>query len=84
MKSEYDFSKGKRGRVLPPEPEGKSRLTIRLDQEIVDRFLEMAERSGGSVSYETLINSALQEYLCGGVPKLDTKHPEQAHFHSLL
>jgi len=80
MKSEYDFSKGKRGRVLQPEPEpeGKSRLLIRLDQEIVDRFLEMAERSGGSVSYETLINSALQEYLCGRVPKLDWEHPEQA------
>jgi uncharacterized DUF497 family protein len=36
----YDFSKGKRGRVLRPEPEpvGKARITIRLDQDIVDRF----------------------------------------------
>jgi len=49
MKDRYDFSKGKRGRVLPPqpEPEGKTRITIRLDQEIVDRFFEMAEQSGG-------------------------------------
>ena len=41
MKDRYDFSKGKRGRVLPPEPEpeGKTRITIRLDQDIVDRFL---------------------------------------------
>ena len=47
MKSHYDFSKGKRGRVLPPEPEpeGKTRITIRLDQDIVDRFFEIAERS---------------------------------------
>ena len=48
MKDRYDFSKGKRGRVLPtePEPEGKVRITIRLDQEIVDRFFQMAEASG--------------------------------------
>jgi hypothetical protein len=40
MKDRYDFSKGKRGRVLPPEPEpaGNTRITIRLDQDIVDRF----------------------------------------------
>ncbi len=46
MKNRYDFSKGKRGKVLPPkpEPEGKTRITIRLDQDIVDRFFEMAKR----------------------------------------
>ena len=45
MKSLYDFSKGKRGRVLLPESEaeGKTRITIRLDKDIVDRFFEMAE-----------------------------------------
>jgi uncharacterized protein (DUF4415 family) len=45
MEDRYDFSKRKRGRVLPPEPEpeGKTPITIRLDQEILDRFLEMAE-----------------------------------------
>ena len=38
----------KRGKVLPsePEPEGKTRITIRLDQDIVDRFFAMAEASG--------------------------------------
>jgi len=48
MKDRYDFSRGKRGRVLPPEPEpeGKPRITIRLDQDIVDRFFQMAEESG--------------------------------------
>jgi len=67
MKDRYDFSKGKRGRVVPPdpEPEGKTRITIRLDQDIVDRFFEMAERSGGSTGYQTLINAALREYLEG-------------------
>jgi|ERR1700733_6370541 len=46
MKDRYDFSKGKRGRVLPPEPEpaGKTRITIRLDQDIVDRFFRMGKK----------------------------------------
>jgi uncharacterized protein (DUF4415 family) len=50
MKDRYDFSNGKRGRVLPPQPEaeGKTRITIRLDQDIVDHFFRMAEESGGA------------------------------------
>jgi uncharacterized protein (DUF4415 family) len=73
MKNKYDFSKGKRGRVLPPapEPEGKTRITIRLDQDILDRFLHLAEQSGGSVGYQTLINLALREYLDGKAPKFE-------------
>jgi uncharacterized protein (DUF4415 family) len=73
MKQSYDFSKGKRGRVLPPEPEaeGKTRITIRLDQEIVERFLAMAERTGGAAGYQTLINAALREYLDGTSPKFE-------------
>ena len=73
MKDHYDFSKGKRGRVLPPEAEseGKTRITIRLDRDIVDRFFEMAEQSGGATGYQTLINAALREYLDGKAPKLE-------------
>jgi len=73
MKNRYDFSKGKRGRVLvpEPEPEGKTRITIRLDQDIVDRFFRMAEESGGMTGYQTLINAALREYLDGRVPKFE-------------
>lgn len=73
MKKEYDFSKGKRGRVLPPEQEaeGKTRITIRLDRDIVDRFFEFAEQSGGATGYQTLINAALREYLEGKAPKLE-------------
>jgi uncharacterized protein (DUF4415 family) len=73
MKDRYDFSKGKRGRVLPPEPEpeGKTRITIRLDQDIVDRFFRMAEESGGEAGYQTLINSALREYLGGKAPRFE-------------
>lgn len=73
MKDRYDFTKGKRGRVLTPEfvPEGKARITIRLDQDIVDRFFEMSERSGGAMGYQTLINAALREYLDGKAPRLE-------------
>ncbi len=73
MKDRYDFSKGKRGPVLPPEtePEGKTRITIRLDRDIVDRFFEIAEQSGTATGYQTLINAALREYLDGKAPKLE-------------
>ena len=73
MKYRYDFSKGKQGRILSPEPEseGKTRVTIRLDQDIVDRFLAMAEQSGGATGYQTLINAALREYLEGKAPKIE-------------
>ncbi len=73
MKDLYDFGKGKRGRVQPPEPEpeGKTRITIRLDRDIVDRFFEMAERSGGTTGYQTLINAALREYLEGKAPRFE-------------
>jgi len=73
MKKQYDFSQGKRGRVLPAEPESesKTRITIRLDREIIERFLEMAEQSGGATGYQTLINAALREYLDGKAPKFE-------------
>jgi len=73
MKDRYDFSKGKRGLVVPkePEPEGKVRITIRLDQDIVDRFFALAEASGGATGYQTLINAALREYLDGKAPRFE-------------
>jgi uncharacterized protein (DUF4415 family) len=62
MKDSYDFSSGRRGRITKPEPElaGKVKITIRLDQDIVDHFLARADESGGSVGYQTLINDALR------------------------
>jgi uncharacterized protein (DUF4415 family) len=58
MKKEYDFSKGKRGAVIPPK--GKTRITIYLDDEVLDRFRLTAERSGKG--YQTLINDALRAH----------------------
>jgi uncharacterized protein (DUF4415 family) len=73
MKPQYDISKGKRGRIVPPEPEprGKTRITIRLDEDLVDHFLQEAERSGSSTGYQTLINDALRQYVEGKAPKLE-------------
>src|SRR2546427_6091124 len=61
MKKEYDFSRGKRGAVIPLPP-GKTRITIRLDTEILDWFLAKVHAAGGG-SYQTLINDALQEHI---------------------
>ena len=73
MKDQYDFSKGRRGRVVPEAPlePGKVKITIRLDEDIVDHFGREADRSGGSVGYQTLINSALREYVEGKAPRIE-------------
>lgn len=73
MRDHYDFSKGKRGRILPAEPEplGKTRITIRLDEDIVDAFLKEADQAGGAIGYQTLINNALRMHIEGKAPKLE-------------
>lgn len=58
MKAEYDFSKSRRGAVVPSA--GKTRITIRLDSEIIDWFKSEVEKAGGG-NYQTLINQALLE-----------------------
>lgn len=73
MKQRYDFSGGKRGRVVaaPQEPRGKTRITIRLDEDLVDHFLKEADASGGTAGYQTLINDALRQHVEGKAPKLE-------------
>jgi uncharacterized protein (DUF4415 family) len=73
MKQQYDFSRGKRGRVVPQEPKqiGKTRITIRIDDDIVDLFLKEAEASEGKIGYQTLINNALRQYMDGKAAKLE-------------
>ena len=61
MKKRYDFSKGKRGAVVSPA-RGKSRITIRLDDEILNWFRREVNNAGGG-NYQTLINDALREYI---------------------
>ena len=61
MKANYDFSKARRGAVVPPS-RNKRRITIRLDSDIVDWFRSMAEVQGGG-SYQTMLNDALRNYI---------------------
>ena len=46
MKKEFDFSKAKRGPVIKV-PCGKSRITIRLDDDILDWFRQRVDEAGG-------------------------------------
>ena len=59
MKKEYDFSKGRRGPAVPQK--GKTRITIYLDDTIIDQFRAQSERTGKG--YQTLINDALRSHL---------------------
>lgn len=61
MKREYDFSKAKRGTVVPV-PRGKTRITIRLDDDILEWFRRQVERAGGG-NYQSLINDALRQHV---------------------
>ena len=61
MKDEYDFSNGRRGAVVPTPP-GKTRITIRIDDEILDWFREKVSDAGGG-NYQTLINDALRDHI---------------------
>lgn len=61
MKKEYDFSKGKRGAVLKAPP-GKTRITIRIDDDVLEWFRAQVHAAGGG-NYQTLLNQALREYM---------------------
>jgi uncharacterized protein (DUF4415 family) len=56
VRKEYDFSKGKRGAVIPSP--GKTRLTIMLDDDVIEFFRAKAEVQG--TGYQTLVNAALR------------------------
>jgi uncharacterized protein (DUF4415 family) len=65
MRKEYDFSKGKRGAVIPSP--GKTRITIMLDDDVIEFFRAKAEAQG--TGYQTMINAALRETLPAGKRK---------------
>jgi len=64
MKKEYSFKDAKRGAVIPPK--GKTRITIYLDEDILEAFRARAESSGRG--YQTLINETLRGYLSKSKP----------------
>ncbi len=59
MRAEYDFSKGKRGALITPK--GKTRITIYIDNAVLDEFRARAQRAG--TGYQTMMNEALKAFL---------------------
>ena len=58
---EIDFSHGKRGPVVVPDP-GKTKISIRLDNNVLDHFRHIVDAAGGG-NYQTLINDALVAHI---------------------
>jgi len=71
MRKEYDFSNAKRGPVVPV-PVSKTRITIRLDDDVLAWFRDQVHRAGGG-SYQALINQALREYVASSGEPLEQK-----------
>ncbi len=66
MRKEYDFSNAKRAKDIPhlaklqSEEKGKTRITIMLDNDILNNFRSRAKTEG--LGYQTLINQVLKSY----------------------
>ena len=58
---DVDFSGARRGPAVRPEP-GKTKISIRLDNAVLDYFRALVEKAGGG-NYQTLINEALLEHV---------------------
>lgn len=70
MKKNYDFSGAKRGAVVKV-PRGKTRITIRLDDEVLQWFKAQVHAAGGG-NYQRLINDALREFVATRDKPLET------------
>jgi uncharacterized protein (DUF4415 family) len=64
LKKEHDFSKAKRGAVVPQK--GKTRISIYIDNDVLEEFRQRSDESGKG--YQTMINDALREHI-GRSPK---------------
>lgn len=61
MKKSYDFRRARRGPVIPT-PRGKTRITIRIDDDVLEWFRKQVHAAGGG-SYQTMMNRALREHM---------------------
>jgi len=59
MRPEYDFSKGKRGALIPQT--GKTRISIFIDNTVLAQFRARSLKAG--TGYQTMMNDALRAYL---------------------
>jgi hypothetical protein len=69
MEKEYDFSKGKQGPVISNR--GKTRITIYLDDDILDAYRQKGDDAGRG--YQTLINELLRQSIDKDSTALDAK-----------
>ncbi len=76
MRKEYDFSQSKAS-PFRNAAKGKTRITIRLDEDIVAWFKQQVDEAGGG-NYQTLINSALRQYMS------ETREPIEAVLRRVL
>lgn len=70
MRKEYDFSKARRGSVGPVST-GKTRITIRIDDDVLEWFRDQVNAAGGG-NYQTLINQALRRAMDQDTEALET------------
>lgn len=59
-KEEFNFENATQGPVVKPSS-NKTRITIRIDTDILNWFREQVNKQGGG-NYQTLINEALREH----------------------
>jgi len=76
MRKEYDFRQSKAS-PLANATKGKTRITIRLDEDVVAWFKQQVDEAGGG-NYQTLINSALRQFMS------ETKEPIEAVLRRVL
>ena len=69
MRNEFDFSKAKRGAIIPQK--GKSRISIYIDDDILEEFRNRADAAGRG--YQTMLNAALRDYLGKSARALDAE-----------
>lgn len=58
---DIDFSGARRGAIVKAEP-GKTKISIRLDNTVLEHFRKLVDKAGGG-NYQTLINDALLEHV---------------------
>lgn len=62
MSENFEFRGGGTRGALDPLPPGKTRITIRIDEDVLEWFREKIDRAGGG-NYQTLMNAVLREYM---------------------
>jgi uncharacterized protein (DUF4415 family) len=70
MRKNYDFSKAKRGAVAKV-PKGKTRITIRIDDEVLDWFRNQVDEAGGG-NYQSLINDSLKQFIASRQEQIES------------